>query len=189
MRRSAFCAKVPARPNTVESRALGHEVLGPGIFVERDGGPLMSFGNRRREKDIQREERRVQRVQREDAAGKLIERAPDLTSLSISIRETRPEGCVSDTQYTRRVVVASAPALFEVPCAYPDCEDGGYDVTREILLALASHLESFEGEQSCRGRCGSLECTRVLRYAGTATYKEGRPATPAPFSRHAMSGR
>ncbi len=134
----------------------------------------MAFGNRRREKDILREERRVQRVQREDAAGKLAAQAPDLTSLSITIRETRPEGCVSDTQYTRRVVLEHAPALFEVPCAYPECEDGGYDVTREILLSLAAHQTKFEGEQSCRGRCGSLECTRVLRYAGTATYREAR---------------
>ena len=134
----------------------------------------MAFGNRRREKDILREERRVQRVQREDAAGKLLVQAPDLASLSISIRETRPEGCVSDTQYTRRVVLEHAPALFEVPCAYPECEDGGYDVTREILLSLAARQTHFEGEQSCRGRCGSLECTRVLRYAGTATYRDAR---------------
>jgi len=148
----------------------------------------MAFGNRRREKDILREERRVQRVQREDAAGKLLVQAPDLTSLSITIRETRPEGCVSDTQYTRRVVLEHAPALFEVPCAYPECEDGGYDVTREILLSLAARQPHFEGEQSCRGRCGSLECTRVLRYAGTATYREARVAGPAIFARTAATG-
>ncbi len=58
------------------------------------------------------EERRDQRVQREDAAGKLLKRAPDLLTLSLVIRETRPEGCVSNTQYTRRVVVEHAPALF-----------------------------------------------------------------------------
>jgi hypothetical protein len=149
---------------------------------------IMAFGNRRREKDILREERRVLRVQREDAAGKLLARAPDLASLSISIRESRPEGCVSDTQYTRRVVLEHAPALFEVPCAYPECEDGGYDVTREVLLSLAAHLTSFAGEQACRGRCGSLECTRVLHYAGTATYREVRVGA-APFATAATPGR
>jgi hypothetical protein len=145
----------------------------------------MAFANRRREKEILREERRVQRQQREDAAGKLLARAPDLTSLSISIRETRPEGCVSDTQYMRRVVVEHAPALFEVPCAYPECEDGGYEVTREILHALAARLTHFEGEQSCRGRTGSQDCTRILRYAGTATYRDAR----APFARTEISER
>jgi hypothetical protein len=130
---------------------------------------IMGLANRR-EKDLLREERRGQRTQREDAAGKLLARAPDLTTLSISIRETRPEGCVSDTQYTRRVVLEHAPALFEVPCSYPECEDGGYDVTREVLHALASRLTRFEGKQACRGRCGNLECTRVLHYTGNALY-------------------
>lgn len=134
----------------------------------------MPFGNRR-EKALLLEERRVQRAQREGAAGKLLTQAPDLTSLSLSIRETRPDGCVGDTEYLRRVVLEHAPALFEVPCAYRECKDGGYDVTREILHALAGHLTRFEGEQPCRGRFGAHECTRVLHYAGTATYRETAP--------------
>jgi hypothetical protein len=131
----------------------------------------MTFGNRRG-KALLLEERRVQRAQREEAAGKLLARVPDLTSLSLSIHETRPDGCIGDTQYLRRVVLEHAPALFEVPCAYLGCEDGGYDVTREILHALAGHLTRFDGEQPCRGRSGAHDCTRVLRYAGTATYRE-----------------
>jgi hypothetical protein len=133
----------------------------------------MSFSSRRKEM----EERRDQRVQREDAAGKLAKRAPDLATLSLVIRETRPEGCVSNTQYTRRVVVEHAPALFEVPCSYPQCEDGGYDVTREVLAALAGHQEKFEGTVSCRGRCATLDCARVLHYVATATYRKERLAT------------
>ena len=149
----------------------------------------MAFANRRREKDILREERRVQRVQRQDAAGTLLSRAPELTSLSIAIRETRPEGCVSDTQYVRRIVLEHAPALFEVPCAYPECEDGGYEVTREILLALAAHHTHFEGEQSCRGRTGGRDCTRVLHYTGTATYRDAHAAPFAPAASGALPHR
>lgn len=144
----------------------------------------MSFSSRRKEM----EERRDQRVQREDAAGKLHTRAPDLIALSLVIRETRPEGCVSNTQYTRRVVVEHAPALFEVPCSYPQCEDGGYDVTREILAALAGHQEKFEGTVSCRGRCATLDCARVLHYVATATYRAERSVPQDPFAR-AMSPR
>ncbi len=139
----------------------------------------MSFSSRRKEM----EERRDQRVQREDAAGKLSKRAPDLATLSLVIRETRPEGCVSNTQYTRRVVVEHAPALFEIPCSYPQCEDGGYDVTREILAALNAHQEKFEGTVSCRGRCATLDCARVLYYVATATYLAERSAPQPPFAR------
>lgn len=128
--------------------------------------------NRRKEKELELKERRVQRAEREDAAGKLVERVPDLTSVSISIHETRAGGCTSDTHYIRRVVLEHAPALFLVACSDPRCEDGGYDVTQEILFALASHQARFEGNQPCRGRCGPIDCARVLRYVTTATYRE-----------------
>jgi hypothetical protein len=131
----------------------------------------MSLASRRREKDIEREERRVQRGQREAAAGKLMARAPDVLSLEIAIHEARPEGCVSDSHYIRRIVLEHAPALFEVPCSYPSCEDGGYDITHDVLDALAARDPKLEGEKACRGRCGALDCTRVLRFVVKATYR------------------
>jgi hypothetical protein len=129
----------------------------------------MSLVNRR--KNIEREERQVARGQREDAAGKLAQRVPDLASLSLAIQETRPDGVASNTQYIRRVVVDQAPALFELPCSYSYCTDGGYDLTREIIDALSSRMARFEGERACRGSCGSEYCSRVLRYVATATYR------------------
>lgn len=133
--------------------------------------------NRRKEKELERKERRIQRSIREDAAGKLLVRAPDLIALNIATHETRPAS-VGDTHYIRRVVVAQAPALFEVLCSDPQCEDGGYDVTREVLSALASHKAQFEGQQPCQGHCGVNACGRILRYVGTATYRDSRAVEP-----------
>jgi hypothetical protein len=127
--------------------------------------------SRFKEKELERKERRLQRTEREDAAGKLQQRVPDLADLSIAIHEVRPGGCTSDTHYIRRVVLASAPALFEVPCSDTRCEDGGYDVTREILYVLASHQPHAEGHQTCRGRCGQMDCGRTLRWVTTAKYR------------------
>src|SRR5262249_25365484 len=93
----------------------------------------------------QREEHREARNQRENAAGKLLLRVPDLISLSLTIREGPPSGCLNNTQYIQRVVVAHAFALFEVPCLNVGCVDGGYDVTREVLSALSSRKVQFEG--------------------------------------------
>ncbi len=133
-------------------------------------------------KNLERKERHVQRMAREDAAGKLILRAPDLTDLHIEIDETQRGGSVGGTRYIRRVVLAQAPALFEVPCSDPRCENGGYDVTREILSALASRRTVFEGNQSCGGRCSMNDCGRVLRYVVTATYRDDKSsATPHPM--------
>ena len=128
--------------------------------------------NRYKEKELERKERRLQRTEREQAAGKLLQRIPDLAGLSIAIHEARPGGCTSDNHYIRRVVLESAPALFEVPCSDTRCEDGGYDVTREVLHALAARQLQSEGHQSCRGRCGPIDCGRSLRWVTTATYRE-----------------
>ncbi|AUX45793.1 hypothetical protein SOCE26_072890 [Sorangium cellulosum] len=111
------------------------------------------------------------RGKREEAAGKLLQKVPELASLSLDIRETRSNGSTNDTQYIRRVVVEHAHALFEMPCSYSSCSNGGYDATREILAALASRAPRFEGETVCRGSCGGEFCSRVLRYVATATYR------------------
>jgi hypothetical protein len=135
--------------------------------------------NRRKQKDAERKERRTKRDEREQAAGKLLDKAPDLTSLSITIHETRREGSASDTHHIRRFILENTPAHFEVFCSDPTCEDGGYDVTQEILRALMSHQVKFEGEQHCGGRCGPIDCGRRLRYEAVATYREPR-AQPSP---------
>jgi hypothetical protein len=130
--------------------------------------------NRYKEKELERKERKVQRSEREGAAGKLLQKVPALASFSIAIHESRPEGCVGDTHYIRRIVLEHAPALFEMACSDPHCEDGGYEVTREILYALAANQVQFTGQQTCRGRCGPADCARVLKYVATATYRDVR---------------
>ena len=129
----------------------------------------MYSANRRR--NIEREERMLLRERREQAAGKLLQKVPQLTSLNLEIRETRPNSAMNETQYIRRVVVEHAHALFEMPCSYSSCDNGGYDVTQEILSSLASRTARFEGECACRGSCGGECCSRVLRYVATATYR------------------
>lgn len=133
--------------------------------------------NRRKEKALERQERKVRRTEREDAAGKLLLKAPDLTSLNMTVTETRKEGCVTDTQHIKRFVLEHAPALFELACSDPYCEDGGYDITREVLRSLSLRQETFEAEQDCAGRCGAIDCGRHVRVVVTATYREARPHT------------
>jgi hypothetical protein len=139
----------------------------------------------RPEKDLERKERTVQRDERENAADELAQRVPDLTSLSIEIRETRPEGCVSDTYYIRRVVLEQAPALFEVVCFDPRCEDGGYDVTPDIIFALKSRQARFEGHQTCRGT------VRLARLRQGSSIRDGSDVPGSgrrPMNRRAMAG-
>lgn len=137
---------------------------------------MMNFSTRRKQTEL--DERKVERGRREDAAGKLLKSVPGLTSLSLALHEGRPNGCFNETRYIRRVVLEHAPALFEVPCSSTDCDEGGYDMTREVLFALSSNKVRFEGEHSCGGRCRAGDCGRVLRYVATATYETKSSAKP-----------
>ena len=131
----------------------------------------------RRQQQVEREERRAVRDRREDSAGKLLAKVPNLTSLNLAIQEGRADAGVGENQYIRRVVIDNAPALFEIRCSNPQCEDGGFDLTREVLSALASGKTKFEGEHACRGRGRTADCARVLRYVATATYQEADRVT------------
>jgi len=83
----------------------------------------------RRQNQLERQERRAQQNEREDSAGKLLVKVPELTALSLAIHEGRPDGCLGENQYIRRVVVDHAPALdvvvVHVPSVREVCTDAG----------------------------------------------------------------
>jgi len=116
-------------------------------------------------------ERLAERRRREDDAPRLIERVPQLESLRLEIQELRGGSAVPESTHVRRIPVASAPALFELPCLDSFCKDGTHDLTHDILRALESRATKFEGEHACTGHTGNADCQRVLRYVATATYR------------------
>jgi hypothetical protein len=120
---------------------------------------------KRRPVDTEAQERR----QREDAAPRLRDRVPELTTLSIEVNEGAGKG-LATTRYVKHVVVSHAPALFELPCSEPDCESGGHDVTTEILAALKAGKKTFAGQHSCRGNRRGQACDRILAFDARAQY-------------------
>lgn len=125
------------------------------------------YGSRR---DPEAQQRSQDRRRREDEAPRLSVEVPTLETLALEIAEAE-EGAVGGTTHVRRVQVASAPALFDLTCGTRDCKDGGHDVTSEIMRALRAGKTRFEGAHECRGARGSSECTCVLKYVATATYR------------------
>jgi hypothetical protein len=116
-------------------------------------------------------QRAAARRQREDEAPRLQTEVPNLESLRLEIDVRRETGVLSGGTHIRRVVVENAPALFFVPCADRDCQDGGHDLTREIMTALRKTQTRFEGQDACAGQVGPARCGNVLRYVGVATYR------------------
>lgn len=115
-------------------------------------------------------QRSAERRQREDGAPRLSAEVPNLASLALAITDGEP-GAIGGSDHTRRVVIAAAPALFEMRCGNRDCKEGGHDVTYELVRALRAGEKSIAGEDACHGNVGSSRCAYVLRYVATATYK------------------
>jgi hypothetical protein len=115
--------------------------------------------------------RRVQeRRKRENDAPRLIDQVPNLQTLQLEIAEQRGGSAIDESKHVKHVVVAHAPALFDLPCHDTSCTEGGHDITSAILRHLQAGETRFEGRHECRGRTGSADCQRVLVYVGTATY-------------------
>lgn len=110
------------------------------------------------------------RWSREDAAPRLSTIAPTLLRLSLRIEERNGPSSLDSARYVRHIVVASAPAVFALPCTDPNCEDGGHDVTREVLRGLERGDAEISGESICRGRRGGEDCRRVLRFIAHPEY-------------------
>jgi hypothetical protein len=124
----------------------------------------------RRGKETPATRRAAARREREDQAPRLAETLPAVSSLNLEIGE-RVSELGAEVVYIRRVVMAAAPAHFEIPCGDPSCDDGGHDLTNAIMRALRAHEESFTGEDACHGTVRTAQCQRVLRYTGAASYR------------------
>ncbi len=112
-----------------------------------------------------------ERRSREDEASRLSDEVPGLRTLSLVLDEYRGDSAVAGVRHTKHVVVAHAPALFELPCLEERCVGGGHDLTYDIMKGLRAKLEQFEGEDACAGRVGHDACGRTLRYVARAIYQ------------------
>lgn len=127
--------------------------------------------NRRNQEAAQRF---AERRQREDEAPRLAALIPELEDLRLDVREggARAESTNAEGSHIRRIVVASAPALFLITCHDTNCRDGGHDLTYPVMQALRARKTNFSGESACQGQTGSANCQRVLRFVGTAAYRD-----------------
>lgn len=114
---------------------------------------------------------RSDRWKRENDAPRLRQEVPKLESLRLNLEEFSGGHRVVGTSRIQHVVVAQASSRFEIPCGDSKCEDGGHDVTREMLQQLRGGREAFNGSSVCSGRVGERPCERGLEYSFQAKYQ------------------
>jgi hypothetical protein len=113
-------------------------------------------------------QRAAERRKRENDAPRLIATVPSLESLKLEIHERRGAETVT---HVRRVVVATAPALFAMNCVQKGCEGGGHDLTSSVMSALRRGETSFEGHSACHGQLGPTPCDSALEFVATASFR------------------
>jgi hypothetical protein len=117
-------------------------------------------------------QRSAERRKREDEAPRLSAEVPALTNVRIEVVEHVPNGT---TKHVKLIVVARAPALFVIACGDHTCQDGGHDITHEMMAGLRSHRSQFGGESACGGMTGSAPCARTIEYRVSAEYSSPSP--------------
>lgn len=126
--------------------------------------------NRLQERQRANREAVAEHRRREDAAPRLRDEIAGLLSLRLRFDDIRGEGRVPVASYARPIVVATAPAHFEIRCMEPRCS-GRHDLTYTILPALRRSELTFGGTSHCDGMVGDEPCDRVLAYTCEASYR------------------
>lgn len=80
------------------------------------------------------------------------------------------EDAIGNVKYAKPIVVATAPAYFDVRCAEPRC-DGRHDLTNAVLASLRGRNATASGRSACNGYVGDVSCNRALKYGCEATYR------------------
>lgn len=114
--------------------------------------------------------RAAERRAREEAAPRLLAEIPQLVSLDIRFQE-ESSFAAPVISHTKRVVIPTAPALFEIGCGDSSCEGGGHDLTLTMMRELHQQNTEFTGEDACNGTIKNGACQRVLKFKATARYE------------------
>jgi len=144
-----------------------------GYACRRDARKLRAstqMFNNRRQRQAEQQEAQAEQRRREDAAPRLRDVIPELTSLRLHVRDEPSAGRNAAWPYTRHLVVATTPALFTIRCTEPTC-DGRHELTGEVLRGLRARATRIEGESSCNGTVSGNGCDRKLVYVYEAEYR------------------
>lgn len=129
---------------------------------------MAMYFNRNRQDQGRLDARRDQR-RREDAAPRLRDVVPTLSSLRLHFDDQHDPGSAAVMPYTRHVVIATGAALFSVPCLERRCS-GVHELTQVILRGLREAQKTSTGDSQCHGEMSGAPCNRTLTYVYEADF-------------------
>ncbi len=134
------------------------------------------------QKPSPRSEYREQELERTAQSATLAEKFPELTALTASITHFAPRGVLQTRAIKYTFNIAQAKSFLRFDCQNPECIRGDFDLSEELVKAVAARQKIASGEAVCQGwrtkaTIGSIRCESILRYKLSLAYK---PAAMKP---------
>jgi hypothetical protein len=123
----------------------------------------------------ERKEYRQQEAQRISDSASLTDRFPQLKSLSVVLACFDPRGVTKKSELKYTVNLAHAKSVFRFFCPNDTCIGGDFDLSEELVTAVAEHRTTASGEVRCQGwhgktTVGEVHCHHILRYTLSLGY-------------------
>ena len=122
-----------------------------------------------------RAEYQQQEGQRVKESVSLSDRFRKLKSLTVEFDYYNPEGTTKNSQIKYEVNIQNAKSVFRFNCPNRECVRGDFDLTEDLVNAVAAHRTSVTGEKSCKGwlsktTINTVRCRNILRYKIRLSY-------------------
>lgn len=109
------------------------------------------------------------------ASPNLAERFSNLKSLKVDLSFYSANGIHRTSEIKYSVNLANAKSVFSFTCPNNECVGGDFDLSDELVAAIAAKSKIVEGEKRCRGwmnktTIDSRHCDNLLRYKLTLGY-------------------
>jgi hypothetical protein len=122
-----------------------------------------------------RAEHRQRQRQRVKDSLSLADRFARLKSLTVELSFYDPDGLARSSQLKYKVNLINAKSVFRFNCPNNECVRGDFDLTENLVEAVASRQKVVTGEIACRGwrskeMINSVRCANLLRYKFTLGY-------------------
>lgn len=122
-----------------------------------------------------RAEYRHQEARRAEESSTLLDKFPQLKSLTADLAHFHPGGFsrISEFKYTANLQHARSVLRFD--CANHECVGGDFDLSAELAKAVAAGRTIVTGEVSCQGwrnrsTIDTVRCQNILRYKLSLSY-------------------
>lgn len=120
-------------------------------------------------------EYREQESQRVKGSPSLSDKFPQLKALTVNLDYYNSAGVTKNSQIKYSPNLVNARSIFRIDCPNAGCIGGDFDLTEEIVKAVAEHRTSVTAEMSCQGwqsktTIDTVHCHNILRYKLSLAY-------------------